>query len=73
MKTTKEPTVTIELTEDEQRLFLEFRRRINVIAPIIGYLDSFNRFDLCNTNISLDLDKEGIIKHTVITKHYRFE
>lgn len=63
--------ITIELTEDEARLFREFQRRHDVIAPIIGYFDSLGVIDLRSTNMMLDIDERGVIKHMAITKHYR--
>jgi len=64
-------TIKVELTEDEQHLFIEFRRRADVIAYLVGYMESIGVFDLANASITLDIDKDGIVQHTSITKHFR--
>lgn len=66
MKTTK-----IELNEDEAKLFIEFRKRFDFIGYLVGYMETFGMFDLKSANIEIDIDKDGIIQHTAITKHYR--
>lgn len=71
MKTTKPKTISVELTEEQQYLFLEFMKRADVIGHIIGFMDSAGLFDMKNASITLDIDKDGIIQHTTITRHFR--
>jgi ArsR family metal-binding transcriptional regulator len=63
--------VVIELTDEEAELFKEFRRRYDVIAPLVGYMDSMNILDLKNMNIVIDINQEGIVAHMAVTRHYR--
>lgn len=62
---------TIFLEDEEAKIFLEFQKRFNVIASIVGTLDTFNTLDLKNSSLTLDFDNNGIIAHSSITKHYR--
>lgn len=66
MKTTK-----VELTEQEAHLFREFMKRYEVIGYLVGYMESFGMFDMRNANISIDIDNDGIIQHTSVSRHYR--
>lgn len=59
----------VELDDTEALLFIEFRKHIDIIGYLVGYLQSFS--DINNCNVSLDIDKDGIIQHTAITKHFR--
>lgn len=62
---------TIELTNEEALLFLEFQKHYLVIAPVAGYLSSIQTKDLSNSQIVLDIDSNQQIKHVSITKHFR--
>ena len=64
-------TINVELNDEEQKLFIEFRRRLEVIAPIIGYMDTLGLMDMRNTQITLDLDNNGTVAHMSLTRHYR--
>ncbi len=61
----------IELTDDEARLFIEFRKRQEFIGHLVGYMESLNVFDLKNTSVTLDIDNIGIVSHMSVTRHFR--
>ncbi len=63
--------VVLELQNDEAVLFREFQRRYDIIAPIVGYMESLKIMDISNSQIILDIDDKGLVKHMAITKHYR--
>lgn len=67
----EQPKIPVYLTEDEAKLFVEFQKRYQVIAHLIGYMDSINIFELKNSSIQLDIDTTGKVSHTAVTKHYR--
>jgi hypothetical protein len=56
---------------ENSELLQLFKERYEVIAPILGYLDTMKLIDLSNTQMVLDFDKDGHIKHMSLTKHYR--
>lgn len=61
----------IELTDEEGVLFLKFREHQEVIGYLLGYMESLNIIDLRNMNITLDIDGNGLVGHTSMTKHFR--
>lgn len=63
--------IKVELTEEDAYLFKEFMKRIDVIGYIIGYMDATGVSELRNASITMDIDNNGIIQHTSITKHFR--
>lgn len=63
--------VTIELNDDEAKLFLVFRKRQDILSPILGYMDALNLNNLFNVSITMDTNDKGLIVHTAITKHFR--
>lgn len=62
---------TLELTDEEAGLFLEFQKHYKVVAPIVGYMSSLKLVDLSNTQVVLDIGQTGLVQHMAITKHYR--
>lgn len=62
---------TIELTNEDALLFVEFQKHYNVVAPIVGYMSSLKLVDVSNTQIVLDIGQSGVVQHMAITKHYR--
>ena len=64
-------TTTILLTSDEALLFKKFMQYHEVIGYIVGYLDVMGNDRMRNSQIILDIDKDGIINHSSITKHFR--
>lgn len=62
---------TLQLTDEEAKLFMEFQKRHEVIGYVVGYMESLNMFDLKNMEITLNMDNEGIIKHMSLCRHYR--
>lgn len=68
---TQEKKILVELTAGDAILFQEFQRRYEVIAPLVGYMDSLKVLDLRNMSLQFDIDKNGVISHTSITRHFR--
>jgi hypothetical protein len=66
-----ETLITIELSEDKAILLRDVERHYEVIAPLIGYLDTLNIKSLKNMSITLETDGNGIVRHTSFTSHYR--
>lgn len=62
---------TIDLNNEEAVLFLKFRERQEIIGYLIGYMDSLNLVDLRNMSVTMDIDNNGIVGHTSITRHFR--
>lgn len=65
------PLTQVWLTEDEARLFVMFQKHYQTIAPIVGYLESLKLMDLGSTNITIDIDPVGVVRHTSITKNFK--
>lgn len=65
------PKIPVYLTEDEAKLFIEFQKRYQVMAHLLGYMDSLNIFELKNCSVVMDIDNLGKVSHTAITRHYR--
>ena len=63
--------VTIELSEDQAKLFLEFQKRHEAISYLLGYMESVNVFNLKDMHIELDIGHTGMVEHMSITRHYR--
>lgn len=67
----KDELIKLELTMDEAVAFRFFQQHYNVIAPICGYMESLNLMNITNSQLVLDIDQFGTIKHMSITKHFR--
>lgn len=65
--------ITVNLSQEEAFLFAEFQKRYEVIAQLVGYMETVRIFDLKNMSIQIDIDSNGIVKHTAITRHFRPE
>lgn len=63
--------IKIELAQDEAVLFRIFQRDHAIIAPICGYMESLSVMDISNSQLILDIDQNGLVKHMSITKHFR--
>lgn len=63
--------IPVYLTADEAMLFVEFQKNYQIIAHLLGYMSSIHADTLKNTHLAFDIDNEGKISHTAITKHYR--
>jgi len=63
--------VKIELTDEEILLLRSMQKHMDVIGYMTGYLDTLNIYDLKNCQIVMDVDENGIVRHTSITKHFR--
>lgn len=61
----------IELTEEEALLFAKFREHQEVIGYLLGYMESIHVYDLKNMSLTMDIDNNGIVQHTSITRHFR--
>lgn len=61
----------IELTDEEALLFVQFQKHHEIVAYIVGYLESMKMVDLKNASVQMDIDPNGIITHCAITKHFR--
>ncbi len=66
-----ESSIPVFLTADEARLFVEFKKHYKVIAYLVGFMESMKIEDMKETNIMLDVDKQGIVSHAAITKQFR--
>lgn len=71
MPTIEEKKILVELTGPEAIMFREFMKRYETIAPLLGYMDATGIFDLKNMSIQIDIDKNGVVGHTSITRHFR--
>lgn len=67
----KESQIPVYMTQDEARVFIEFKKRYKVIAYILGFMNTMRIDDMTETNMVFDVDKSGIISHVAITKHFR--
>lgn len=63
--------VQIDLKPEEAMLFVEFQKNYQVVAYLLGYLSSLKIAEMNNTNLTMDIDSNGKVSHTSITKHYR--
>lgn len=67
-----EDLIKLELSTREAILFRLFQQKHDVIAPIVGFMDSLNIHDLRGCKLNFDVNPEsGVIEHVSITKHYR--
>lgn len=62
---------TVQLTEEEALAFTLFRKHQEAVGYIVGYMESLNIVDLRNMSITMDIDGNGVIGHTSITRHFR--
>lgn len=67
----KPQTVPVYLSEDDFKLFSMFQERYQVIAHLLGCMDGLNLDKLNNVSVIMDIDTNGKLAHTAITKHYR--
>ncbi len=67
----EQPKIPVFLTEDEAKLFIEFQKRYQVLAHLIGCMDSLNILELRNCSVQLDIDTNGKVSHSAITVHHR--
>jgi hypothetical protein len=63
--------ITIELTTVQAALLRDVEKHYEVLGYLIGYMDMLNISSLKNMSITLDIDDNGVIKHTAFTSHYR--
>ena len=61
----------VYLTDGDAEIFKKFIKHQDIIAYLIGYLDSTNIKDMTNSQVVLDIDSNGNIGHMAITKHFR--
>lgn len=66
-----EQKTPIYLSSDEAMLFMAFQKNYQVIANIIGSMDALRVNNITNSTLTMDFDREGLIAHSSITKHYR--
>lgn len=64
-------TTVIELTDEEAKLFIEFQKHHEMIAYLLGFMDSLNVSNLKNMSITMDIDNLGVVAHTSLTRHFR--
>ena len=63
--------VTIDLTEEDAKLFILFQQHYNLVAYLLGAMDKLKLQDLNMCNVQLDYNAHGLIEHSAITKHYK--
>lgn len=63
--------ITVELTNEEALMFRKFQEYHEPIGYFLGYMESLKLVDLRNMSIQMDIDNNGVIAHTSITRHYR--
>ena len=68
---TKDKETLIALTSDDALLFVQFQRHHELIAYMVGYLDSMGTDTLRNSQVVLDIGPHGTISHASVTKHFR--
>jgi len=61
----------IELTDEDALLFIKFQQHYDTVGYIIGFMESTGILNVKNSSITMDIDKDGIIQHTSITRHFR--
>jgi len=61
----------IELTDEDAMLFMKFQQYYDVIGYLIGFMESTGMYNIKNSSITIDIDKDGIVQHTSITRHFR--
>lgn len=61
---------TIQLTDDEAKLFVEFQRNYQMIAHTLGVMRSLNLTNLNTCELTMHYDQTGSITHAQITKHF---
>lgn len=66
-----EQKTPVYLSPDEALLFVEFQRRYQTIASIIGNMEGMGLINLKNSSLTLDFDMNGVIQHSSITSHFR--
>jgi len=71
MQITIEQKTPVYLSPDEALLFMAFQKNYQIIAHILGTMDSLKIGDLSNGRLEMDFDKTGMVTHTSITKHFR--
>ena len=66
-----EEKIPVYLSEDEAKLFIAFQKNYIVFAQLLGYMESTGTSNLKNMSIVMDIDNDGKVGHTAITRHYR--
>lgn len=61
----------VGMTEDDAKLFLAFQENYQVVAHLLGCMQGLNLKTLQNVSVTMDIDGNGNLQHTAITKHYR--
>lgn len=61
----------VEMTTEDALLFTKFRQHQEAVGYILGYMESLKLVDLRNMSITMDIDSNGIVQHTAITRHFR--
>lgn len=65
------PTTAVYLNESDAKLFILFQQHYQTVAHLLGCMEGLNIKDLKNVSVNMDIDKDGRLLHTAITKHYR--
>lgn len=71
IEVTIKPQVAVYLSEDDAKLFMAFQQNYQTVAHLLGCMDGLNLKDLKNVSVNMDIDKDGKLAHTAITRHYR--
>ncbi len=71
MEVINKELIPVFLTNEEALLFIQFQKKYQVIAYILGCLDSLNVNDVKNSMVSFNFDQSGVLGNTTITKHYK--
>lgn len=66
-----EEKTPVYLSPDEAMLFMAFQKNYQVVARILGSMDALRINDISNASLTMDFDRDGLITHSSITKHYR--
>jgi hypothetical protein len=67
---TKDTTI-VHLKAEEALLFSKFQQHHELIAYLVGYLESSPYKDLRSSQVLLDTDHTGMVVHMAVTKHFR--
>lgn len=70
MKQKQDDLTTIHLTSDEAFLFIEFQKHYVLIGNLLGCMKELGIDNLRDSEIVIDIDHQGIIKHIKTSKHY---
>jgi hypothetical protein len=66
-----QPLVTVKMTPDEAKVFELFKKRADIIAPILGCIDSLGLTQIKNAQVELNFDSFGSMRHMSITQHFK--